>query len=1524
MLDPKIFQTKGEELLGLRGSKPNHAVRFKDLPHVTAGFDTKAVRDIAEKVARDIAEGYDDANVDLSQLQQDIDNARQEASQAATDAQNALSAASNASNYTDQKVQEARDDLAQDYAAAQQAVEDAIGYATTAETHADNAYQSAQTAIARAQDALNYSQAATQARDGADQAKDAAEQAAAQSQSHASSASGSATAAQGSAVTASTKATEAEQSATAAAASVLSAQTQADNAEGHAQASLNAASAAAGYRDAAGNHAAHAEDERNLAASAANAAGQSASAASSSASAASSKADEAEQAASAAQSARTEAETARGQAQASAQSAATSESNAEGSANAASQSAGVAATARDGAVDAALGPDIAPSFTASPRDTVPAFGTATAGLPHEFNTNLSSTASYGSDADGRYIQIDATGGHRYVRTRALAAVTAESVVEVVFRVKTSVEMALAIRPYFIDHDGADIRNWQITFSEGSIPSGEVVDVRAVISQAADPLSTSTGGTVEEWDTIAGIRFGLKNNDAYADETVRIYSVVVRDLTAPSMAGKAATAAAGSAQSALASEQGAEAHASAAQQERTQAETARGQAETYRDQASSSATNASNAASAASQASGVAVDARNSAQGYASAASSSASTAGSHAGEAQTQANASQQSRLAAEAAAGEAAGHANTADQHRTQAGIARDAAVSARDAAGQSAASASDSMEMAAQIAGRGDSIIADQFFRSSDWTRWSSGGTLDRLANAIYPIGQSWRFTVTEAQEDGVRIFSSDEIWVGQVDAEAYVVEVEFTLNSGSLNGAGVRVGWRNSAGTTRYADRSLSSMVSGPAASGKTQIARAVFMRPSNFSGTFARHEVFAQVNRAIFAPMSAKTITIHRINVRVASEEEMGRGEVMAGVQAHLTQNYFTRAETNQAIANFDMSLNASLDTMRASVNSSSSAIAALDGTVARFRNVTSVNGEFQAGIEAFSFSGGPSGSGSVVRLIGDQVIVPGSLSASSLVVHDGTGNLLVNGDFLHGDLRGWASVSGGLSVAARGSSGSSAVQNALTPFILSAPNNGAQAQGYAIQNFPVSPGELFSLTADVATGGASPRDTRWQFRFRFDDVDGNQVGNIIIRNIDHSTVSWSGYTVDDVEVPEGAASLRQVLVRRVAGGTGESYITNIVLRRKQSAATLIEPRSIFTEHLFVEWLQGNRVQAEFIDVNSRLLIQRGGYLSHNKVTADSDEADGIYFGRDGSGGFGLSASRVKDGRFEMIKMTEKDGLQIINPQFFYGVSFGGQETNAVLFTSNVTRQPIPPDWSQVTIQVVGGGGCTTSAGAQTVAQIYDGSTLRQVITAAGGAQSRSTYSAYGTQPSEWVPDGFYGSGGAGATGEVYQKGPGKDDRYEWRTLYDASGYPGEVETLTIDLSSYSNPRITVTIGAGAITTPLTETSTRHIFTNRENGINGAVGIYEGTEITPSFPEGQAGAKAASVVPVAPTQMGAHSGTSLPDLGAGIWTVWGAGSISGDAGGAMATNNGATMICSRTPTKLTSFSGQYEFRKLGVLG
>ena len=321
---------------------------------------------------------------------------------------------------------------------------------------------------------------------------------------------------------------------------------------------------------------------------------------------------------------------------------------------------------------------------------------------------------------------------------------------------------------------------------------------------------------------------------------------------------------------------------------------------------------------------------------------------------------------------------------------------------ASETAALASQQTKLSATLDREMGGVINDPYLASSGWVRWAGQGTLVLRDNEAYETGRTWDFTVTAAQRDGLYIFGSPAtIWEGQTDAKGYVVEIEHTLVSGSYTGATVLLDWVNTAGTQFRAEKTFFDMTAGlQGLPGRTRTARGVFRKPPAFTGTFLSHNIYVLVNYD-GGQMAAKQIKIHRIKIRAATDEELGSGEVMNAVKAELTTNYFTKAETDQAIAGYDFVSSAAFGPTLAKINQSAAAVAGLNGTVARFRNVATVNGELTAaGIEAVAFDNVGGASGSLLKLIGDNVVADGTLSVNKLLVGLGK-NLLVDPSFMDG-------------------------------------------------------------------------------------------------------------------------------------------------------------------------------------------------------------------------------------------------------------------------------------------------------------------------------------------------------------------------------------------------------------------------------------------------------------------------------------------------------------------------------------------
>jgi hypothetical protein len=336
-------------------------------------------------------------------------------------------------------------------------------------------------------------------------------------------------------------------------------------------------------------------------------------------------------------------------------------------------------------------------------------------------------------------------------------------------------------------------------------------------------------------------------------------------------------------------------------------------------------------------------------------------------------------------------------------AGVARDSAVSAKDDAEDAAASAQDSLRLTAEVSGRDMSVINDTFLTRPEWSRWGGQGTLLLSASPIHPVGRSWRFTVTSSQNDGLSIINSpDAIWTGQLDAEAYAVEVEYTLVSGSIAGSGVQVSWTaDASGRSGHVAMALSEMASGASGqSSRTRFARGVIRKPSGFVGPFVANSLFVFANYQIW-PRAAKTIIFHRVRIRPATAEELGGGEVAAGIRSNILVDYLTSAQTTAAVAALREELETTMGGSFAAVRRSATAIANLSGSVARIRNIATVDGEpVGAGIEAVAFNNTGGTSGTLLKLIGDNVVARGTLSADRLVVGLGK-NLITDPGFLDG-------------------------------------------------------------------------------------------------------------------------------------------------------------------------------------------------------------------------------------------------------------------------------------------------------------------------------------------------------------------------------------------------------------------------------------------------------------------------------------------------------------------------------------------
>jgi hypothetical protein len=268
--------------------------------------------------------------------------------------------------------------------------------------------------------------------------------------------------------------------------------------------------------------------------------------------------------------------------------------------------------------------------------------------------------------------------------------------------------------------------------------------------------------------------------------------------------------------------------------------------------------------------------------------------------------------------------------------------------------------VDLHSSLVAGGTSVIRDVTLAGFDatrgWSRWNMGGAVTSVPNTAYPTGISHRFVCAVTEFDGLFLRSDREIWDGAENLDHYVIEVDFTLHSGSLSGAGVRLDWDHTTGEA-YTQIEFNSMqVSGEV--GDVQRASAIHSRPSNYSGDFSRHEVriFANFTSSVFTP-AAKDIEFHRVLIRPATAQEIEQQQVisdLADVTADLEENYLTAVNTNNAIAAAKTEISATIG--RASLIRKSDGTGGVGGWVSATANAD-VPAHAPAGAQSLHFADG---------------------------------------------------------------------------------------------------------------------------------------------------------------------------------------------------------------------------------------------------------------------------------------------------------------------------------------------------------------------------------------------------------------------------------------------------------------------------------------------------------------------------------------------------------------------------------------
>lgn len=987
-----------------------------------------------------------------------------------------------------------------------------------------------------------------------------------------------------------------------------------------------------------------------------------------------------------------------------------------------------------------------------------------------------------------------------------------------------------------------------------------LELNSNINGLSSTLTQDYYTAVDVKNAIAGVETGLtaKAADLKATLNNRYYTSVQVD---DKITGAESTIA-GQVTAATAAKLAAETARSGAETARTDAVTAKNSAEGAASSAGTSATNAANSATTAGNS--------------ATAAATSASSAATQATNAAQSATAANTSKLAAETAK-------SGAESAQTESSIARDDAVQAKSDAQTASTAASTSLTLSSRIVGQGTGALLDQFLgTTAGWVAFNTGPTW--TTNSKFAQGRDGTWSLTAGTQGAMTLSSGVAAWPGPVDASGYYIEIDFTLNSGSISGAGLVMDWVNTVAGVFRVSKPIADLVAQPVVIGRFTTARGIFVKPSTFTGTFSFNRIYAMANWSTFdATNPAKNLTIHRVYVRTATEEEMGNGQVMA----RLSQVFLTSTQTDTAIAGKIDTYDASIPGgVKSTVTEHVTAISSLNSKSAAAYVLRLSTGGASAGLELATFDNANGGAASAIKLRADQIGLFGDVYVTS-------GNLWQDHDMVRTEM--YAGENGTtytfVSVTGTGSGWSGL---GLRYMQLSA---GAAEKSVVGSWFRIEPSTEYLVTGkagmDANTAGGGTCTLQFQTA---NDVAGVRTvidTTTIASNTDTSINSsaWGAVTV----TPSTDALYGRFRMVRAAGGTGAARSGGWRIEKKAGADLLVDggikARHIETGELRADHIGSGQISAGFLKIDASLAVeQTDAGFAFGKTSPADFSTDGLYMGRSKTGaggtGFGFLMGKTTPGGFnQSIQHTTDAGLKITNARFALNT---GAYTETVVTSSQTITLPVGSTRFNLAILGGGGGGGApgtsySTKGGTTTVQLWNGNTNTGISwTSEGGlnggaATKNGENSALGTggtgatasynprsdiwssTTSATAGSGYGAGGGAGMTLTSYGT-----------VLSGKGGAAASVNNISeYDISGIANPKLVITIGAA--------------------GSTGAAYAAAGSPGYVKISTGAITSVDANVVPLRPTATGsftkasnATGNTVFPNLGAGMWIINGANS------------------------------------------
>lgn len=369
-------------------------------------------------------------------------------------------------------------------------------------------------------------------------------------------------------------------------------------------------------------------------------------------------------------------------------------------------------------------------------------------------------------------------------------------------------------------------------------------------------------------------------------SVIIRSLLFEDVTSELAAAGSASAAATSASTATTQAGLASTSATAAQTSATNASTSASNASTSAGQASTSATNAAGSASSAATQATAASNSATNASNSASAASTSASSAATQATNAGNSASAAASSATTASTQAGIATTQASTAT---SQASVATTQAAAAQASA-----------TLAASVGV--NSITANPNFvdypttpgQPTSWAVWDNtgnGGNPSRVTGELPGSYAVQEATTSGAQQGSLQSVSQNAAF-GNVKTNDYlVIEGHVKLVSGTLQGAGMHLQYRDASNATIdsdsfnfYTEPDSTDTIIGAGTVGKvyrfSKLVRSTVAGVTNIA-------LFRMTGWTGFGTIAAKTLQWFRCSARPASAQEIAAGVALPALSATVT-------------------------------------------------------------------------------------------------------------------------------------------------------------------------------------------------------------------------------------------------------------------------------------------------------------------------------------------------------------------------------------------------------------------------------------------------------------------------------------------------------------------------------------------------------------------------------------------------------------------------------------------------------------